>query len=57
VLKRELQAAMVALPERDPATARVVMAQYQEAGVVFIPGEDALYDGLRRLAQRMEPAR
>ena len=56
-LKRELQAAMVALPERDPATTRVVMAQYQEAGVVFIPGEDALYDGLRRLAQRMEPAR
>ena len=56
-LKRELQAAMVAMPERDPATARVVMAQYQETGVVFIPGEDALYDGLRRLAQRMEPAR
>jgi phosphonate transport system substrate-binding protein len=56
-LKRELQAAMVALPQRDPATARVVMAQYPETGVVFLPGEDALYDGLRRLAQRMEPAR
>lgn len=56
-LKRELKAAMVALPERDPATARIVMAQYSETGVIYLPGEDALYDGLRRLAQRMEPAR
>jgi phosphonate transport system substrate-binding protein len=56
-LKQQLQEAMVTLPERDPATARIVMAQYQEAGVIFLPGEDSLYDGLRRLAQRMEPAR
>lgn len=55
-LKKELQRAMLALPARDPATAKIVMSQYQEPNTVYLPGDDALYDGLRQLARRIEPA-
>ncbi len=50
-LKRDLRAALLELPRRAPAVALVVMAQYQEPGVIFVPGDDSHYDGLRRLAQ------
>lgn len=50
-LKRDLRAALLELPQRAPAAARVVMAQYQEPGVLFVPGDDSLYNGLRRLAK------
>ncbi len=56
-VKANLRRALLALPERDPAAARAVMAQYQEANLRFVAAEDTLYDGLRQLATQLEPER
>lgn len=50
-LKRDIQRALVDLPAREPETARVVMAQYSEKDLAFLPCDDSLYAGLRALAE------
>jgi phosphonate transport system substrate-binding protein len=54
-LKSKLRRALIELRTRDPAAARVVMAQYPEAGLTYLPGDDSLYAGLRELADGVEP--
>lgn len=56
-LKSELRRALIELPTRDPAAARIVMAQYPEAGLVYLPADDSLYAGLRELADGIEPSK
>ena len=52
--KRELREALLELATREPATSRIVMTQYPEPDQVYLPGDDSLYAGLRKLAQGLE---
>jgi hypothetical protein len=51
-LKRELQAALVALPSADPAAWQLVEAQFADAGTRYVACDDGLYEGLRALGRR-----
>lgn len=52
--KREVQRVLIDLPVQDPVTARTVMTQFSEPNLVFLPCDNSLYDGLRRLAKSVE---
>lgn len=48
-LKRELQAALVELPSADPASWKLVEAQFADLGTRYVACDDRLYEGLRAL--------
>jgi phosphonate transport system substrate-binding protein len=56
-LKNDLRRALIDLATNDPATSRIVMAQYPEPDLVYLPGDDSLYAGLRELAHGVEEAK
>ncbi|MGH8018253.1 MAG: phosphate/phosphite/phosphonate ABC transporter substrate-binding protein [Opitutaceae bacterium] len=53
-VKISIQEALAALDEREPATWRKVVQQYEDGTLVYLPCDDSLYDGVRALVSAAE---
>ncbi len=53
-LKKALQDAYVSLPQKDPETWELIRSIYVNPNIVYMPGDDSIYDYYREIARNID---
>lgn len=52
-LKEQIRAAYIAIPQKDPELWKSLTASYGTSNMTYVPANDQMYDGLRKLARNV----